>query len=151
MADYEVVRTATIDAPVERVKGLIDDFREWRSWSPWEQVDPNLQRTFSGSESGVGAVYEWSGNRKAGQGRMEITDSTAERVVVDLQFLKPFKSSNTTTFELRGTGGTTEVTWRMVGPMTFATRVMSIFKKMDDLIGPDLERGLAQLRAAATS
>jgi uncharacterized protein YndB with AHSA1/START domain len=147
---YEVVRSTTIAAPAATVHGLIDDFHRWPGWSPWEDIDPGMRRTYAGADSGVGAVYEWSGNRKAGEGRMEITESTEpSRVVIALEFIKPFKSSNTTTFELQEQDGTTTVTWRMVGPKTFATKVMGIFKSMDKMIGPDFEKGLAQLTAAA--
>ena len=148
--EYEVRREATVAAPAQKVFDLIADFHHWTEWSPWEGLDPAMQRTHSGAASGVGAVYEWSGNRKAGQGRMEITDAAApSRVVIALQFLKPFKSSSTTTFELADSGGSTNVTWRMVGPKTVATRIMGIFKSMDKLVGPDFEKGLGQLAAAA--
>ena len=147
---YVVERDATVQAPARVVFDLITDFHRWPEWSPWEDIDPSMERTFSGAESGVGSVYEWSGNRKAGQGRMEITAAAApSRVEIALQFLKPFKSSNTTTFELEDAGGTTHVTWRMVGPKTFMTKVMGIFKSMDTMIGPDFEKGLTQLAAAA--
>lgn len=82
---------------------------------------------------------------------MEITESSPERVVVALDFIKPFKSSNTTTFELADRDGATEVTWRMVGPKTLFTKIMGVFKSMDSMIGPDFEKGLAQLDAAASS
>ena len=72
MADtYTVVRSRTIPAPVEQVYPLIADFHQWTRWSPWEDVDPDLHRDYSGPDSGQGAVYAWSGNRKAGSGRME--------------------------------------------------------------------------------
>lgn len=147
--EYEVTRTGTVGAAPQVVFDLIADFRQWSKWSPWEDLDPAMERTFSGAESGVGAVYEWSGNRKAGQGRMEITGAEApSRVEVALQFLKPFKSTSVVTFELAGSGTSTNVTWRSVGPKTIATRIMGIFKSMDKLIGPDFEKGLAQLAAA---
>jgi uncharacterized protein YndB with AHSA1/START domain len=147
---YEVVRDATVPAPPRVVFDLIADFHRWSEWSPWEDLDPAMQRTFSGAESGVGAVYEWSGNRKAGQGRMEITAADApSHVEVTLQFLKPNKSSNTTTFELDASGDGTHVTWRMVGPKTFMTRIMGIFTSMDKMVGPDFEKGLERLSAAA--
>lgn len=148
MADtYEVVRTRTIDAPSAVIHDLIADFHEWVRWSPWEDLDPDLRRTYSGPDRGVGSVYEWSGNRKAGQGRMEVTGDEPLEVVVAVTFLKPFKSSSTATFTLTPAGSGTEVTWTMVGPKTLATRVMGIFTSMDKMIGPDFEKGLAQLRA----
>jgi uncharacterized protein YndB with AHSA1/START domain len=148
--EFEVVREATIAAPPPAVFPLIADFHRWREWSPWEDIDPDMQRTFSGAASGVGAVYEWSGNRKAGRGRMEITHADApNRVQIALQFLKPFTSSNTTTFDLHEAGQGTLVTWRMVGPKTFMTRLMGIFTSMDKMVGPDFEKGLARLTQAA--
>src|SRR4051794_25534643 len=115
MADFEVTRSTTIAAPPERVHGLIDDFHRWRAWSPWEDMDPDLQRRYSGPDAGVGARYAWEGNRKAGKGNMEIVDSKPERVEVRLVFEKPWKATNQVLFELTPAGDTTEVAWRMHG------------------------------------
>jgi hypothetical protein len=139
-----------MQAPARVVFDLIDNFREWRKWSPWEDLDPNLHRTYAGPEAGVGAVYEWAGNRTAGAGRMEITKAEgSSRVELVLQFLKPFKATSTTTFDIDESGGNTRVTWRMVGPKTFLTRLMGVFMSMDKMVGPDFEKGLAQLATAA--
>jgi hypothetical protein len=109
-----------------------------------------MQRSYSGADSGVGAGYAWSGNRKAGEGNMKITEATEPSVVqIALKFLKPFKSSSTTTFNLKPQGQTTDVTWTMTGPKTLMTRVTGVFKSMDKMVGPDFERGLAQLRGVA--
>lgn len=148
---YEVVRAAEVAAPASTVHDLIADFHEWTRWSPWEDVDPALQRTYSGPDRGPGAVYEWKGNRKAGQGRMEITADRPHEVVVAIDFLKPFKSRSTATFALAEDDGTTQVTWTMVGPRTFVTKVMGLFTSMDKMIGPDFEKGLARLSAAAAT
>jgi len=146
---YEVVRTRTVDAPSAVIHGLIADLHEWVRWSPWEDLDPDLRRTYSGPDRGEGAVYEWSGNRKAGQGRMEITGDDPLEVVVAVTFLKPFKSSSTATFRLTPAGPGTEVTWTMVGPMTLATRVLSVVGGMDKMIGPDFDKGLDRLKVTA--
>jgi uncharacterized protein YndB with AHSA1/START domain len=147
---FTVERTIEIDAPPERVFDAIVDFHRWLDWSPWEGLDPNLNRTYTGPESGVGAVYEWSGTRKVGAGRMEIVDATSPTSVgIKLDFLKPFKSHSQTRFTLTPGGGTTIVTWAMKGPKTFATRVMGIFTSMDKLVGGDFEKGLAQLKVVA--
>lgn len=151
MADtYEVVRTRTIEAPPAVIHDLVADFHEWPRWSPWEDLDPAMRRTFSGPERGVGAIYEWSGNRKAGQGRMEITGDEPLEVVVAVTFLKPFRSSSTATFRLVPEGAATQVTWTMVGPKTLASRLMSVVGGMDKMIGPDFEKGLTRLDATAT-
>ena len=147
---YTVERTRTIPAPVERVYPLVADFHQWTRWSPWEDVDPELKRTYSGAESGTGAVYTWSGNRRAGQGRMEIVRATEpSRVDIDLVFEKPWKARNDTHFLIEPAGSGVVVTWSMTGRKTLMTKVMGVFKSMEDFLAPDFEKGLARLKAAA--
>jgi uncharacterized protein YndB with AHSA1/START domain len=152
MAGTEVRREETIPASRAAVYALLVDFHRWQQWSPWEDIDPAMSRIYSGPDAGIGAVYEWVGNRKTGAGRMEITDAVeSSKVQIALQFLKPFKSSSTTTFELVERDGDTEVTWRMVGPKTFMTRFMGVFMSMDTMVGKDFEKGLTRLKDAATA
>jgi hypothetical protein len=149
MSGYSVTRSITVNAPPHRVHGLVDDFHRWTLWSPWEDIDPDLQRSYTGPEQGVGACYAWSGNRKAGAGSMEITTSTPERIDIALDFLKPFAASNLTDFTFTPSGSGTQVSWQMSGEhkglMGLFGRVMS----MDRMIGPDFEKGLARLKAVA--
>ena len=146
---YTVERTTTINAPADKVYAQIVDFHNWRNWSPWDDLDPGMQRSYSGADAGVGAGYSWSGNRKAGEGSMEIIDAVEpSSVQIALEFLKPFTSSSTTAFTLTPQGDATDVTWTMTGPKTLVTRVMGVFKSMDSMIGPDFEKGLAKLKGA---
>jgi len=149
MSTFEVTRSATVQADAAAVHALIDDFHEWTKWSPWEDVDPDLQRTYSGADSGVGAKYAWSGNRKAGQGSMKITSSTHEQIGVELTFLKPFKASNHVTFTLTPSGSGTEVAWRMTGEQKGVAALFGKIVSMDKLVGKDFEKGLARLKANA--
>ncbi len=147
---FTIERSTTIGAPAAAIFERLVDFHRWGEWSPWEDLDPAMARTFSGAEAGVGAVYEWSGNKKAGSGRMEVLEADAPgAATIDLQFLKPFKAHNVIRFTLVEDVGATAVTWTMTGPTTFMTKVMGIFKSMDSMVGPDFEKGLAQLKAAA--
>ena len=148
---YTVERSAGISAPPERVYQQIVDFHNWRKWSPWEDLDPALKRDYSGAGSGRGAVYAWSGSRKAGQGLMTITDATEPSTVrIDLVFEKPFKARNDTVFSiLPDGGGGSRVTWTLTGRKTLMTRIMGLFRSMDSMIGPDFEKGLARLKSAS--
>lgn len=149
MADeYVVERSLHVDAPPSALYERIVDLRRWQSWSPWEDLDPQLERAYGGPDVGVGASYAWSGNRRAGKGRMEVTEASEdEHVALDLVFEKPFKSQSVTTFDLEHESGGTLVTWRMRGPKTVMTRVMGLFTSMDKMVGPDFEKGLDRLRA----
>ncbi|WP_280241733.1 SRPBCC family protein [Nocardia abscessus] len=151
MAEFEVVRSAVITAPPGRVHGLIDDFHEWVKWSPWEDLDPQLQRSYSGADSGVGARYAWSGNRRAGAGSMEIIGSADREIGVRLEFLKPMKATNMVTFTLDPVETGTEVTWRMTGQQTGLMGFIGKIIPMDRFIGRDFEKGLARLQEAATA
>src|ERR1700751_4296595 len=122
---FRIERAATIPAPPETVFALINDFHQWRSWSPWEDRDPELKRTYSGSASGKGAVYAWEGNRNVGSGRMEIMESAApSKIVIKLDFIKPFEGHNTAEFTLAGGANATAVNWVMTGPSIFFSKVM---------------------------
>ncbi|WP_067468882.1 SRPBCC family protein [Nocardia amamiensis] len=149
MAEFEVVRSAVITAEPARVHGLINDFHEWVKWSPWEDLDPQLQRSYSGADSGVGARYAWSGNRKAGAGSMEIVSSTERQIGVRLEFLKPMKATNQVTFILDPVETGTEVTWRMTGQQTGLMGFIGKLIPMDKFVGRDFEKGLARLQQAA--
>ncbi|MET8774436.1 SRPBCC family protein [Nocardia sp. NPDC050713] len=150
MADFEVVRRIVISAPPARIHALIDNFREWTKWSPWEDLDPQLQRTYSGAESGVGAHYAWSGNRKAGAGSMELVADDEREIGVRLEFLKPFKATNDVVFELNPTEtGATEVVWRMSGQQQGLMALLGKVISMDRLVGKDFDKGLTRLKATA--
>jgi uncharacterized protein YndB with AHSA1/START domain len=147
---FRIQRSTTIQAPPEKVFAHINDFRRWIAWSPWEKLDPELKRTFSGKPTGKGSVYEWEGNKKVGQGRMEITEaSPPNRINIQLDFLKPFVSHNTTEFALQPQGHATNVTWVMNGRQPYMFKVMTLFLSIDKMIGKDFEAGLADLKAVS--
>ena len=147
---FKVQREVSIKAPPQKIAALITDFREWKTWSPWETLDPGMQRTYSGPDSGKGARYAWQGNDKVGAGRMEITEAAQpERTVIKLDFLKPFESHNTTTFTMTPEGDGTRVNWTMTGPSPYVSKVMTVFVSMDRMIGKDFEKGLNNLKAAS--
>lgn len=149
-SEFRVVRTTTINAPPAKVFGYLNDFHKWTAWSPWEKMDPDLQRTYSGPTSGVGTAYAWEGNNKVGQGRMEIVESqSASKVSLRLEFLKPFKAVNSTDFILEPVANGTKLTWDMHGPNQCMGRMMSVFIDMDKMVGKDFETGLANLKQAA--
>jgi uncharacterized protein YndB with AHSA1/START domain len=147
---FRVARTAEIKAPPERIFPLMDDFRRFGAWSPYEKRDPDMKRSYSGPESGKGAVYAWEGNKNVGSGRMEILDSTpASKVVIKLDFMSPFQAHNLVEFTLVPHDGSTTVGWIMEGPVPFIGKIMHVFMNMDRMVGGDFETGLANLKLIA--
>jgi K+-transporting ATPase KdpF subunit len=151
---FRVERAAAIHSPPETVFALIEDFRQWRSWSPWEGRDPAMKRTYEGADRGKGAVYAWDGNKNVGAGRMEILSATSpSTIVIKLDFIKPFEGHNTAEFTILPQGGATgvgtNVIWAMHGPAPLLHRVMQVFMNLDRMIGKDFEAGLANLKKIA--
>ena len=151
---FRVQRAKSIQAPPEEIFALIftliNDFHRWGSWSPYEKLDPAMKRTYSGAANGKGAVYEWAGKGKAGEGHMEITEaSPRSTVTIKLDFFKPFEGHNMAEFTLEAYGDATNVTWAMQGSQCYLVKVMSIFSSMDNLVGKDFEAGLASMKAVA--
>jgi uncharacterized protein YndB with AHSA1/START domain len=147
---FRVERATHVDAPPDAVFALVEDFRSWAAWSPFEKLDPAMKKAYEGAPRGEGAVYDWEGNAKAGAGRMSIVEASAPvKVVVRLEFRKPFESQSTAEFTMDADGGGTKVTWAMHGPSPFVSKVMGVFVDMDRVIGKDFEAGLASLKSIA--
>ena len=142
-----VQRATSIKAPADRIFPLINDFRQWRSWSPYENKDPAMKRTYDGADSGKGAVYAWDGNNNVGSGRMEILEaSVPSKIVIKLDFFTPFEGHNTAEFTMLPQGDAIMLTWTMSGPAVFMSRLMQVFINLDHMIGRDFEAGLAKLK-----
>jgi uncharacterized protein YndB with AHSA1/START domain len=145
--EFRVVRSRTIDAPPAEVFTHVNDLHLWEAWSPWARLDPDMTVTFDGPAAGVGASYAWIGNKKVGAGSMQVTDSRPNELVqLRLEFLKPFKSTNTTEFALAPEGEGTQVTWTMIGHNNVMSKAFGVFVDMDKLIGKDFEKGLEQMK-----
>ena len=148
---FHIERSVTIAAPPERAFAQVNDFHKWVAWSPWEQMDPQMKKTFEGAPSGAGSVYSWVGNPKVGEGRMTIEKSEAPSLVgLKLEFIKPWQATNATTFSFVPSDGSTKVTWAMDGEHgNFGMKAFSVVMSMDKLVGKDFEKGLAALKTLA--
>jgi hypothetical protein len=151
-AGYKVVRTTQIAAPPADVHALINDFHKWDGWSPWAKLDPNMKVDYSGAPAGTGASYHWvSAQDDVGEGRMTIAQSVpAEKVIINLEFIKPFESKSLAEFTVSPAPGGSTVEWSMSGENSFMAKgFMLAMGGMDKAVGADFEKGLAQMKALA--
>ncbi|WP_029919976.1 K(+)-transporting ATPase subunit F [Nevskia soli] len=147
---FSVQRSLAIKAPPEKIFPLIENFHRWSEWSPYEKLDPEMKRSYTGPDSGPGAAYAWDGSSKVGAGSMEILrTSVPGSIVIKLDFIRPITGHNTATFTLENAGDTTTVTWIMAGPSPYISKLMGLFFNMDQMIGKDFETGLANLKRIA--
>lgn len=153
-ATFHIERSVAIQAPPENAFVHVNDFHAWSAWSPYEKLDPKMERSYSGAPAGTGAAYGWkseSGN--VGEGSMTIEKSVKPtEIVIRLDFTKPFAATNTATFSfVPQAGGGTKATWAMDGSNNFVGKAASLVMNMDQLVGNDFERGLGALKTLAES
>lgn len=141
-------RSMLMNAPREKIFDLLIDYHNWAKWSPYEHKDPNMKRTYSGAESGVGAKYAWAGNDEVGEGNMEILQAKRPtRINIGLHFIKPFQGDNDVVFSMVPQGEQTEVTWSMTGNNPFMCKLMSTFMDIEKMCCDDFTKGLTNLKA----
>jgi uncharacterized protein YndB with AHSA1/START domain len=147
-SEYSVTRSETMAAAPETVFEQVNDFQKWRAWSPWEKIDPEMERTYDGPSAGKGAVYSWSGNKDVGEGTMTITESRpSELVRMKLEFREPMAGAADTEFTFKPEGDQTTVSWKMSGKNNFVGKAFCLFMNMEKMIGGQFEEGLANMKS----
>jgi hypothetical protein len=147
-SEFRIMRSGVISAPASDVFAQVNDFHNWAAWSPWEKLDPDLERTHEGALAGTGAIYSWVGNNKVGEGRMTLTENRPNDLIrIKLEFLRPFKATNTAEFTFKPEGNQTVVTWSMSGRKKFMLKAFGLFMSMDKMVGGDFEKGLANMKS----
>lgn len=147
-SDFRIVRSATISAPPAVVFSQVNDFHKWEGWSPWAKMDPAAKNTFAGAPSGTGAIFEWAGNSKVGEGRMTLIESRPPDLIrIRLDVVKPFAGTNIAEFAFRPEGNQTVVAWSMSGKNNFIAGAVCLFVNMDKMVGGEFEKGLENLKS----
>lgn len=152
-AHYHVERSVSINAPADVIYAELEDLRKWAAWSPWDKIDPNVKKNFSGPEHGVGASYTWEGNREVGKGKLTISSAEpAKHIVYKLEFIEPMASVAEADMKIAQAGErANKLTWGMDGDNNFVGKMFGVFMDMDKMIGSDFERGLTNLKGIAES
>lgn len=147
-SEFRVVRNATISAPAPAVFAQVNDFHKWEAWNPWAKIDLAMKQTYEGAPAGAGAIYTWAGNREVGEGHTTITESRPSDLIrIKLEFMKPFRATNTAEFTFKPEGNQTAVTWSMTGKNNFIAKAVHLFMNMDKMVGGQFEKGLAQMKS----
>jgi uncharacterized protein YndB with AHSA1/START domain len=150
-ADYRVVRSRSIAAPPAVLFDQVNDHKKFAAWNPWQKMDPESKTTYSGSESGVGAIASWKGD-KVGEGSATITGSKpGELVRQRMDWKKPMEGVSTVEFTFKPEGDKTLVTWAMYGKNGFMGKLVSLFMDCESMCGPEFEKGLADLEKVVTT
>ena len=144
---YEVSRTIVVNKPVSEVFKFLTYLKNQEIWSPWEKKDPNMKKTFSGTDGTVGAISAWIGNKDVGEGEQEIISIEENKTIKSkLRFFKPWKSESDAFLRTEEVDKGTKITWGFSGINKIPTNIFLLFTNMDKAVGKDFEEGLANLK-----
>jgi hypothetical protein len=146
--EFIVSRAIKISVSPEKIFSHVNDLHKWEAWSPWAKLDPDAKNSFEGADSGSGAAMSWDGNKKIGAGRMTIIESAPDDLIrFKLEFIRPFKATNTAEFTFKPEGSQTVVTWSMAGKSNFIFKAFGLFMNCDKMCGCQFEKGLAAMKS----
>ena len=145
--NYDVYRSISINKPLTEVFQYLKLLKNQDNWSPWAEKDPNMEKSFSGTDGEIGFISKWIGNKEVGEGEQEITGIVENEVIhSQLRFLKPFKSTSDAYLKVNKDNNGTKVTWGFSGKNKFPVSIMMLFMNMDKMVGKDFEYGLNKLQ-----
>lgn len=148
---FRVERTIVIQAPPEQIHPLVNRFEEWPTWTAWNKERyPDMQVSLSGPKEGVGSRYHWTGT-ESGTGDIEITTSEPTRGIEYALSFENGEMLSTGAIAYSPEGSNTKVAWHAAGDLGWNPISRYFGLLMDGMMGPDLEKGLAQLKARVES
>jgi uncharacterized protein YndB with AHSA1/START domain len=151
-SSFRYERSGVINAPADKIFPYISQFRLGEKWSPYEKVDPNLKKTFKGTDGQVGSIMEFDGNMEAGSGQLELLNLVPnESVDIKLTMTKPMFAENLIQYRLTPEAGGTRFTWTMSGDGGFMTKLMTVFIDCEKMIGGQFTQGIENLKTVVES
>ncbi|NOU50653.1 SRPBCC family protein [Pseudoalteromonas sp. JBTF-M23] len=145
---YHVERHIVIKRPVEPVFSYIKYLKNQSNYSKWEQMDPNMEKSYKGEDGTVGFVSTWrSDDPDVGAGEQEIIKiDENKRIDFELRFIEPFQSTDPAYMITEGVSGGTKVTWGFRGNMDYPINLMLLVMDFEQVLGNDLQVGLDNLK-----
>ena len=146
---YVVEREVIINQPTTEVFEYVKFLQNQDNFSTWANMDPQMEKTFEGTDGVVGFVSAWkSENRDVGRGEQEIMRiSDGERIDYELRFFEPWEATNQAYILTENIGeNETLVKWGFNGSMSYPSNLMLLAMNMDEMLGGDLEKGLDNLK-----
>jgi uncharacterized protein YndB with AHSA1/START domain len=148
-----VTRSIDIAAAPAGVFPLVSDLRRFNEWSPWFERDPTANFTFTGPTDGVGQTFHWQSDMaNVGSGSMSVAQLDPDkRVDITVELANRGAAATWFTLTPQGSGADvgTKVTWGLTTDLGFNPIARYSGLMIDDVVGPDYERGLARLKAVA--
>lgn len=148
---FHYERSGFINAAPAEVHPYISNLRLGSEWSPFEKKDPNMKKTYNGTDGTVGSSMDFEGNKDVGAGRIEITSINPDSVELRLTMTKPMVAENKIIYKLMSVEQGTVFTWVMEGDGGFMGKLISVFIDCEKMIGEDFSAGIKNLKTLIES
>lgn len=137
----------TINRPATEVFDYVSSLKNQGNYDAWSQMDPNIQKQYSGTDKTVGFTYEWK-SKKVGDGKQVISRiDPGKRIEMDL-FFNGSDKANKSFIEVVSVGEEQSlVMWEIDGSMPYPFNIMGLFFDMNK----DFDQGLKNLKAILES
>lgn len=147
--DLNYEKSISIDAPIDSVWKNINSLTAMDKWSPWNDKDPNMQKTLTGTDGTVGATQAWISKVKGvGEGSQTILKMQEPSLLeTRLEFLKPFKSTAEAYVKLSHKNGSTNATWGFKSTMPYPMNLMKLFMNFEKEMNKEFGSGLSKLKS----
>ncbi|AEA44573.1 SRPBCC family protein [Fluviicola taffensis] len=147
--DFAVERTITVNKPLPETYDFLTSLQKQDLWSKWTQLDPDMKKTYIGTDKTVGFISKWeSQHKKVGEGEQEIKKLIPnQRIENEIRFLKPMQSSANVYFTVNAVNESqTKVAWGFNSKTPFPFNVFMLLVNMENLVGKDFEEGLGNMK-----
>ncbi|MFT5858631.1 MAG: hypothetical protein ACI865_000719 [Flavobacteriaceae bacterium] len=146
--DYTVARSVEIKSNVSDVYDYLSQLENQQEFSVWQAKDPKTKNSSKGKDGTVGYIHSWSSkHEEVGVGEQEIMKMEIDkRIDFALRFKEPMELDATAYMTTEEKGDRTKVTWTFEGSRAYPFNVFFLFMDMDETLGPDLQKGLNNLK-----
>ena len=142
--DYRAESEITIDAPPEFVFHYVNRLKAWPSWSNWNMRDNrSIEISYSGADSGVGAVQSWTEPR--GTGKLWISNSIPPEQIDYVSEFADFPRMDCR-FVFANADGKTNILWTNAGSLPGGPFYGFFGQSFSSILKADCDRALGRLK-----
>lgn len=148
--DCKYEKSVSINAPVEKVWQNTNTLKAMDQWSPWNDLDPEMKKDWTGITGQPGEKVCWdSKNKNAGKGCQELekVDEAGKRIDTKIKFLTPYESEANAYVIVVPEGNGSKATWGFTSQIPYPFTLMKLFMNMENAVGKDYQKGLSRLKA----
>ncbi len=147
-----IEKSITINKDVHEVYEFLKETKHQDQFSVWNMKDPNMKKTYAGTDGTQGFVYAWdSKDKNTGAGEQETKNIIEDtRIDYEVRFKRPMKNIGKSSFITdKVHNNISSVTWTFACPTKFPMSLFSpIFKK---ILGKQIDQSLQNLKALLES